>query len=151
MSKYIPQRLLLNRMSDSDSTSSSPLWQMGKGRLLRPNGRGGDPRDPMVCTPNALHHLLSGPSHKSVRSRTEIHDAIAVAAITAKGHYDNRHKPIFFNVNDKVLLRLHKGYNIPSAAILGRKLGQQYAGPFRVIEQSSYFRESSRGVLSPAI
>ena len=37
---------------------------------------------------------------------------------------------MFFNINDKVYLRLHKGYDIPAAH---RKFGQQYAGPFTIL------------------
>ncbi|CBF84359.1 uncharacterized protein ANIA_02616 [Aspergillus nidulans FGSC A4] len=40
-----------------------------------------------------------------------------------------------FNRGEKVLLRLHKGYNIPANKRLSRKLGQQFAGPFKVLQR----------------
>ncbi|KAI0838859.1 hypothetical protein F5Y06DRAFT_266714 [Hypoxylon sp. FL0890] len=42
---------------------------------------------------------------------------------------------MFSRKGQRVLLRLHKGYNIPAAAILGKKLGQQYVGPFQIVER----------------
>lgn len=65
--------------------------------------------------------------------RIEIADAIALAAMTMKAYYNKTHHPKFFDVDDKVLLRLHKGYSILKSAILG-KYGPKFAGPFRVIE-----------------
>ena len=67
--------------------------------------------------------------------RLEVADAIAWAQVNAKAVYDEKHLPRTFQVGDYALLKLHKGYNIPSAAELGRKLGQQYAGPFPVVEK----------------
>lgn len=55
--------------------------------------------------------------------------------MTAKAYYDRRHQPMFFDARQRVLLRLHKGYNIPQAAILGRKPGLQFAGPFDITEK----------------
>jgi hypothetical protein len=54
----------------------------------------------------------------------EAADAIAFAQMNTKLHYDRRHRGLFLSVGDYALLRLHKGYNIPSAR--SRKLGQQY-------------------------
>ena len=42
---------------------------------------------------------------------------------------------MFFKVGDKAFIKLHKGYNILSTALLGKKLSQQYVGPFRVMEK----------------
>ena len=53
--------------------------------------------------------------------------------MTMKRYYDQGRKPIFFSVGDKVYLRLHRGYSIPSAT--NRKLGLQRAGPFKIIER----------------
>ena len=60
-------------------------------------------------------------------------DAIAFAQTNSKFHYDRRHQPQFFRQGDKVLLRLHQGYKIPTNH--GRKYAQQYAGPFQVLER----------------
>ena len=65
--------------------------------------------------------------------RREASDAIAFAQINAKIAYDRKHRPISMKEGDYALLRLHKGYNIPSTKVLGRKLSQQYAGPFKVL------------------
>lgn len=67
--------------------------------------------------------------------RMEAADALAFAQINSKSTYDAKHKPLSLKVGDFALLKLHKGYNIPSAALLGRKIGQQYAGPFKILEK----------------
>ena len=38
-------------------------------------------------------------------------------------------------VGDWAMLKLHKGYSIPSSAGVTKKLTQQYVGPFRVLEK----------------
>ena len=67
--------------------------------------------------------------------RMEVADAMAFAQMSSKTIYDKKHQPLSLKAGDYALLKLHKGYNIPSAAFLGRKLGQQYAGPFRILEK----------------
>ncbi|POS82631.1 hypothetical protein EPUL_004731, partial [Erysiphe pulchra] len=62
-------------------------------------------------------------------------DAIKFAAIFMKRQYDNKHKPIFFNVGDYVPLRLHRDYNIPGVSERNTKIEQQSAGPFKIIER----------------
>jgi hypothetical protein len=52
-----------------------------------------------------------------------------------KEYYDRRHQPKHFAVGDKVLLRIGRGYNIPVNDAVSRKLGQQYAGLFTVVER----------------
>ena len=89
-------------------------------------------------TPNAALDLTkyekdSLPS--AAAARLEASDAIAFAQMSAKFHYDRRHQPQFFREGDFVLLRLHKGYNIPANKLTGRKYGQQYVGPFEVLER----------------
>ena len=68
-------------------------------------------------------------------ARIEVADAIAFAQANAARAYDKKHQAIRLEKRDYALLRLHKGYNIPSGTILGRKLSQQYAGPFRIIDK----------------
>lgn len=53
--------------------------------------------------------------------RMEAADAIAFAQTNAKMTYDQKHQSISFKVGEHALLRLHKSYNISSAAYLGRK------------------------------
>ena len=60
-------------------------------------------------------------------------DALAFASLRMKDYYDAKHKPIFFNVGDLVHLRLHRGYQM--AGVQSRKLGQQFAGPFQIVER----------------
>lgn len=68
-------------------------------------------------------------------ARVEVADAIAFANMAYKRHYDRKHQPQYLRVGDWALLRLHRGYEIPSTTLLGPKLSQQYAGPFKVIER----------------
>lgn len=57
--------------------------------------------------------------------------AVADAIMTMKRHYDKRHLPLQLQSGDKVMLRLHKGYNIPTTKEFP-KVSQQYAGPFTI-------------------
>ena len=41
-------------------------------------------------------------------------DAIAFASLKMKEIYDSRHQPLFFEVENLVNLRLHRGYRVPS-------------------------------------
>ncbi|KAJ5955600.1 hypothetical protein N7501_009879 [Penicillium viridicatum] len=43
--------------------------------------------------------------------------------------------PSTFAVGDKLLLRIRRDYNIPMNDAISRKLGQQYAGLFTVVER----------------
>lgn len=52
-----------------------------------------------------------------------------------KQHYDRHHQSQIFNSSESVYLKLHKGYAIPSFAIVSPKLSQQLAGPFRIVER----------------
>ena len=87
-------------------------------------------------TPNRVLDLVK-PSSLAVIdpivSRIEAKDALDFAAVTTKHHYDRSHQPLFLKVGDYALLRLHRGYSVPS--ITNRKLGQQYVGPFQVVER----------------
>lgn len=65
--------------------------------------------------------------------RREAADAIAFAQINNKVSYDRKHLNVSLKAGDWALIKLHKGYNIPSSELLGRKLSQQYAGPFRIL------------------
>ena len=101
---------------------------------------------PLTCSPNqvvygfTLNQALDlGGYEKDTLpkevARLEASDAIAFAQTASKFHYDRRHQPQYFRKGDFALLRLHKGYNIPANKLTGRKYGQQFVGPFRVLER----------------
>lgn len=71
----------------------------------------------------------------AARARVDVADSIAFAQMNAKFHYDRKHQPLNMRVGDEALIRLHRGYDIPSTAVLGPKLSQQYTGPFKVTER----------------
>lgn len=66
-------------------------------------------------------------------ARKEARDALAFANMNYKRHYDRKHQPLFLKVGEYALLKLHKGYSIPSTIGVTKKLTQQYAGPFKVL------------------
>ena len=84
-------------------------------------------------TPNFAVDYTTDPDIDFPLARIDAADALDFAAMNMKFHYDRRHTPMFLAPGDWALLRLHRGYNIPSAT--NRKLDQQYAGPFKVLER----------------
>jgi hypothetical protein len=85
-------------------------------------------------TPNFTPKLLDdAPEIDLPAARIEVSDAIDLGNMNAKLAYDRKHKALFMKVGDYALLRLHKGYRIPSAP--NKKLSQQYAGCFKIIER----------------
>ena len=80
--------------------------------------------------------LLSDPLLPNIlQARTDATDAISFALANQKAHYDRKHQPLFMKVGDWAMLKLHKGYSIPSSAGVTKKLTQQYVGPFRILEK----------------
>lgn len=65
--------------------------------------------------------------------RKEAADAIVFAQLNGKTYYDRKHQGLSMKASDFALFRLHKEYQIPSSARLGRKLSQQYVGLFKVL------------------
>ena len=63
----------------------------------------------------------------------DAHDALAFASVRIKEYYDAKHISMFFRIGEHVHLRLHRGYQM--AGVQSRKLGQQFAEPFEVIER----------------
>ena len=55
--------------------------------------------------------------------------------MNAKHHYDRKHQPLFMKKDGYALIRLHHGYQIPANDVLGKKYGQQYVGPFKILEK----------------
>ena len=90
-------------------------------------------------TPNTSLDLLqtttSADKTGILTARATAKDAINFTNVNYKHHYDRRHQPMFMKVGDQALLRLHKGYSIPSTANVTNKLSQQYIRPFRIIEK----------------
>jgi hypothetical protein len=67
--------------------------------------------------------------------RQEASDAIAFAQMHAKHRYDSKHQPLAMKAGDMALIRLHRGHDIPSTSVTGKKFGQQYAGPVKIPEK----------------
>ncbi len=55
-------------------------------------------------------------------ARAEATDAISFALANQKEHYDRRHQPLFMKVGEWAMLKLHKGYSIPSSMGVTKKL-----------------------------
>ena len=55
--------------------------------------------------------------------------------MNAKHHYDRKHQPLFMKIDDYALLRLHRGYEIPSTARYESKYSQQYVDPFKILKR----------------
>ncbi|CEN62174.1 hypothetical protein ASPCAL08812 [Aspergillus calidoustus] len=70
---------------------------------------------------------------QSWEARDTAADAIKLAQMSMKAAYDRGHQAIAFEVGEKVLLRLHKGYKV--GATLPHKIGNQYAGPYTVLQR----------------
>ena len=68
-------------------------------------------------------------------ARIDAADTISFTQMQQKFHYDRRHQPMYFKTGDEAFLRLHKGYFTPSADLIIKKLGQQYVGPFKILDR----------------
>lgn len=80
--------------------------------------------------------LLSPPGLPAAfQARADAADAISFALANQKAHYNRKHQPLFLKIGDWAMLRLHKGYSIPSSLGDIKKLTQQFVGPFRVLER----------------
>ena len=55
---------------------------------------------------------------------TDTVDAISFALANQKAHYDRKHQTLFIKVGDWAMLKLYKGYSIPSSAGVTKKLTQ---------------------------
>ena len=64
-----------------------------------------------------------------------VQDSIAFSQVLFKIHYDRKHKNCQLQVNDWILLKLHKRYDISFIAILNKKLFQQYVDFFRILKK----------------
>ena len=80
--------------------------------------------------------LLSDPSlPNTFQARSDATDGISFALANQKAHYDRKYQLIFIKIGDLAMLKLHKGYSIPSSAGVTKKLTQQYVSPFQILEK----------------
>ncbi|GFG11394.1 hypothetical protein IFM61392_06891 [Aspergillus lentulus] len=86
----------------------------------------------MLPTPTSLG-LRGAGKIQSFEARIDAAEALKMAALAMKRQYDKSHQPLVSHPGDKILLRLHQGYNIPRA--LSPKYSDQHAGPFKVLQR----------------
>jgi hypothetical protein len=67
--------------------------------------------------------------------RKEIFDVIVWSQLRMKKIYDRKHQSLFMKFEDYALLKLHKKYNILVTKILRKKLSQQYAEFFKILQK----------------
>ena len=60
-------------------------------------------------------------------------DVLVFVNMNAKHYYDRNYISMFFKKDDFVYLRLYQNYNISANVAITRKLGQQYAGLFKIL------------------
>ena len=72
---------------------------------------------------------------RSIITRTKMIDIIAFTQLNVKFYYDCKHYSTILVVENWVLFRFHKSYNIFFIAILKKKINQQYVESFCVIEK----------------
>jgi hypothetical protein len=70
-----------------------------------------------------------------IRLRKKIFDFIVWSQLQMKQRYNRKHQSLFMKIDDFALLRLYKGYNILVTKILEKKLSDQYARSFKMIEK----------------
>ena len=88
-----------------------------------------------INRPDNILTTLSTVTPNPVQARVEAKEAVDYAQTIQKHYYDQSHHPGFLKTGDWATLRLHHGYSIPSTKKVGKKLGQQYVGPFKVLER----------------
>ena len=81
------------------------------------------------------HKSLADASFSTVtRTRFKIADVIAFAQMINKHYYNRKHQFLFMKVDEYVLIRLHRDYDISFIEILDSKLNQQYIDSFKILE-----------------
>ena len=71
----------------------------------------------------------------SSSTKLEIIDSIAMTQISSKKLYDQKHQSLILKIEDWVLLRFYKDYQILSSITLSLKLFQQYVNSFEILEK----------------
>src|SRR5204862_7141015 len=99
------------------------------------NALTGSTANDVACgfTPNSIIDYTADPDIDLPAAQVDAADALGFASMNMKYYYDRCHTATFLAPGDYALLRLHKGYDLPSE--LNSKLSQQYAGPFKVLEK----------------
>ena len=85
------------------------------------------------CTNTNLIDSSANSSKNLIRK--SIQDSIAFSQALFKHYYDKAHHNCQMQVNDWVLIRLHKEYNISSTMTLRKKLSQQYIDSFQIMKK----------------
>ena len=121
------------------NTSPSASTKQTPARLLF----GIDFRQPWNMLKGLVYRDHTGP-------RLDAEEALKYAAMRMKYYYDQQHQPMSFEPGDRVFVRLHKDYTIPSTKTkaFGPKFSQQYSGPYTVLEKIG--RHAYRIDLPPA-
>ena len=67
--------------------------------------------------------------------RSQVFNFIVFAQINAKYYYNKKHLSMFLKIDNYVLLRLYREYNIFFIKYLDSKLSQQFVDLFRIIKK----------------
>ena len=79
--------------------------------------------------------LISQSTQIKINISKSIQNTIAHTQLLFKHIYDQKHQFFQLQIDEWVLIRLHKNYNISSTFILNKKLFQQYAKFFQITER----------------
>ncbi len=63
----------------------------------------------------------------------DVKDAIAYVIITMKYYYNQKHKSLYFKIEDLINLHLHKNYMLLSLKKKNKKLRQQFMNLLKVL------------------
>ena len=82
-----------------------------------------------------LNLLAALPTPDILAARVDAVEALSFALLNHKVTFNRQHQHLFMKIEEWAMLRLHKGYSIPTAAVVTKKLTQQYVRPFRIVEK----------------
>ncbi len=82
-----------------------------------------------------LELCLAVASPNTYVARAEASDAISFALTNQIEHYNRHHQSLFMKIGEWAMLKIYKGYLIPSSIGVTKKLTQQYVGPFQIIKK----------------
>ena len=85
------------------------------------------------CTNTNLINSSANSSRNLIRN--SIKDSIAFSQALSKHYYDRAHHNCQMQINDWVLIKLHKEYNISFTVTLKKKLSQQYVNLFQIMKK----------------
>ena len=84
---------------------------------------------------NILKFFANLNNIRSIITRTKIIDVIAFAQLNVKFYYDRKYYLKILVVENWILFRFHKNYNIFFIVVLRKKINQQYVEFFRVMKK----------------